>query len=103
MWIEICYELGMDQEERSLPTRECGLKCCSVLHIAVSSYVAPHAGVWIEINSPRFEIFFAKVAPHAGVWIEILFNCIIFSTVVVAPHAGVWIEIFVTLLYLEKT
>ena len=36
-----------------------------------SYIVAPHAGVWIEMNKAVNIEKATRVAPHAGVWIEI--------------------------------
>ena len=35
------------------------------------AHVAPHAGVWIEIQQKIADPDSQAVAPHAGVWIEI--------------------------------
>ena len=55
--------------------------------------VTPHAGVWIEIQSPLHIAQAHQVTPHAGVWIEILKAVFTRSSILVTPHAGVWIEI----------
>ena len=59
----------------------------------VARFVAPLAGVWIEISVLTFLVLHQWVAPLAGVWIEIRLNNVIFMVVTVAPLAGVWIEI----------
>ena len=53
----------------SLPMRERGLKFVFSLALWVS-YVAPHAGAWIEIGTSMGELLRWMVAPHAGAWIE---------------------------------
>ena len=55
--------------ERSLPTRERGLKLLPPLRFR-ASFVAPHAGAWIEIFDDTRELYEFSVAPHAGAWIE---------------------------------
>ena len=42
------------------------------LHINYkTAFVAPHAGAWIETQSPlRLTKWMQAVAPHAGAWIE---------------------------------
>ena len=73
------------------------------------SYVAPFAGVWIEIfqrfstrpMSPsrslrvHFQGIFnlRPVAPFAGAWIEIRWSSPVSTLSAVAPFAGAWIEI----------
>ena len=81
------------------------------------SWVAPHAGAWIEIklcllctaaattSHPtrvrglkwRFicsgSLSISEVAPHAGAWIEIKIWAQKSCPCSVAPHAGAWIEI----------
>ena len=53
VWIEIGIANSMDALLKSLPVRECGLKC-RVLH-SLSSLLAvtPRAGVWIEMELAR--------------------------------------------------
>ncbi len=79
------------------------------------SYVAPHAGAWIETESGHVLEYCGdgslpmrerglkhaghgidtdqlKVAPHAGAWIETLYSDVNRQMARVAPHAGAWIE-----------
>ena len=51
--------------------RERGLKLVVVVGPDVDVTVAPHAGAWIEMASPRLRPLTVVVAPHAGAWIEI--------------------------------
>ena len=51
--------------------RECGLKFHNHLTVCVCNGVTPHAGVWIEMDSPSCSMLALAVTPHAGVWIEI--------------------------------
>jgi len=37
---------------------------------SMMSYVAPHAGAWIETFQPIMSSINFFVAPHAGAWIE---------------------------------
>ena len=71
-WIEMgVFESRCETENRSLPSRERGLK--SFWNPAPIRYpsVAPLAGAWIEINVMDVPVGFAFVAPLAGAWIEI--------------------------------
>ncbi len=56
------------------------------------SYVAPHAGAWIETEEEHKYGFDEGVAPHAGAWIETITWSQPWQTITVAPHAGAWIE-----------
>ena len=53
-------------------TQGCGLKSPSIHRKHKNPTVAPHAGVWIEIEINKSLDALGAVAPHAGVWIEIL-------------------------------
>ena len=55
--------------------------------------VAPLAGAWIEIRSPRLPFSLSVVAPLAGAWIEIFRMASMSILGDVAPLAGAWIEI----------
>ena len=54
----------------SPPTRGRGLKLTAQNPEQVDSYVAPHAGAWIETRYPSDHHTPPHVAPHAGAWIE---------------------------------
>ena len=71
VWIEIAQMTQRKAENRSLPSRECGLKCLLFPRKTVSSRVTPFAGVWIEIFAVLCLTFLLAVTPFAGVWIEI--------------------------------
>ena len=58
-----------------------------------NTFVAPHAGAWIEIAIASANPPLCGVAPHAGAWIEIEYKEEIKNIKTVAPHAGAWIEI----------
>ena len=102
---------------RSLPVRECGLKCLTSINRPVGSKVTPCAGVWIEIlflnyawgpwttSLPvrecglkylcyKYILTRNFVTPCAGVWIEINVSKRVAISGSVTPCAGVWIEIF---------
>ena len=49
VWIEIEIDICRSISRRSLPTRECGLKCQKSKNKLNGIYVTPYAGVWIEI------------------------------------------------------
>ena len=55
-----------------LPTRGCGLKSLDVPDRGPEGRVAPHTGMWIEINMDGSGRQSKKsvVAPHTGMWIE---------------------------------
>ncbi len=101
---------------RSLPVRECGLKCLTSINRPVGSKVTPCAGVWIEIlflnyawgpwttSLPvrecglkylcyKYILTRNFVTPCAGVWIEINVSKRVAISGSVTPCAGVWIEI----------
>ena len=61
--------------------------------VPAASFVAPHAGAWIEISRRSQDCCLQRVAPHAGAWIEMSPVCLPFMGFYVAPHAGAWIEI----------
>ena len=102
-------------DERSLPSRERGLKSCNHLPCYGRRAVAPFAGAWIEMLTGKIWSTWICVAPFAGAWIEIQ-NLSRHRgramslpsrerglkyqrkedklwTVYVAPFAGAWIEI----------
>ena len=64
-----------------------------VARFLLSAHVAPFAGAWIEIKSPRYTPFHLLVAPFAGAWIEIFPVRLLPRPTTVAPFAGAWIEI----------
>ena len=78
----------------SLPTRERGLKFSPTPPLYPLSYVAPHAGAWIEILCIQRVVLSHSVAPHAEAWIEISNVHLCLLRKYVAPHAGAWIEIY---------
>ncbi len=55
---------------KSPPTRGRGLKLPDVNSPILGSFVAPHAGAWIETLHPLSKLPYVQVAPHAGAWIE---------------------------------
>ena len=71
VWIEIQPKQVAKFLERSLPTRECGLKLFSVQSEVHNHDVTPYAGVWIEIMKKVLQNTWQMVTPYAGVWIEI--------------------------------
>ena len=58
-----------------------------------SQGVVPHAGTWIEIQSPDPTVPPVLVVPHAGTWIEMYLQTNMGLDSFVVPHAGTWIEI----------
>ena len=64
--------------QRSLPTRERGLKLSSSTVQDITSVVAPYAGAWIETGGLRFDSSTVVVAPYAGAWIETMKSVTIF-------------------------
>ena len=81
---------------KSLPVRECGLKCFPTGSIPRVDFVTPRAGVWIEISRTSMIAYLVIVTPRAGVWIEIEYGFRISDISRVTPRAGVWIEILLT-------
>ena len=77
----------------SLPTRERGLKSGNVCTYGSDGNVAPYAGAWIEIRQSEIRQETSRVAPYAGAWIEISVPTAGRCTWTVAPYAGAWIEI----------
>jgi len=76
----------------SLPTRERGLKLmarCAQAH-QVTSLPTRERGLKLGIDTVFNET--CDVAPYAGAWIETLAHLPSFGAVVVAPYAGAWIE-----------
>ena len=61
------------QQVLSHPMRVRGLKRPLSLIMSLS-YVAPHAGAWIETVLISCQPLTYVVAPHAGAWIETLFK-----------------------------
>ena len=47
-----------------------GLKRPRTLLLCMCTYVAPHAGAWIETDDRTGLPVGQQVAPHAGAWIE---------------------------------
>ena len=70
---------------RSLPTRECGLKCKHIRFVHIVHIVTPYAGVWIEICIFPANSVSCYVTPYAGVWIEII--CIHIGCSIVRRHS----------------
>ena len=89
--LKLGHVLNPNAPTVSLPSRERGLKQMS-LHPMPQRPVAPFAGAWIETDLARANKGGALVAPFAGAWIETrsLAGCIHGSAV--APFAGAWIE-----------
>ena len=57
--------------QRSLPTRERGLKLQFVQCLFGDTWVAPYTGAWIEILYLKDAGYHPAVAPYTGAWIEI--------------------------------
>ena len=49
-WIEIRISKDLNENYKSFPTRERGLKCFSYVINIIITNVVPHAGTWIEIS-----------------------------------------------------
>ena len=77
----------------SLPSRERGLKCQSVINERKTIVVAPFTGAWIEISGIAPWVGDTTVAPFTGAWIEISSSRAPDSWSLVAPFTGAWIEI----------
>ena len=71
-----------------------GLKYTTHHFHLYTTYVAPLAGAWIEMDLPQLLSKIACVAPLAGAWIEIKTSITKLLNLPVAPLAGAWIEIF---------
>ena len=71
-WIEINGFSLAFAPDKSLPTRERGLKSSPSAASGGREGVAPHAGAWIEISFLRALCTLTPVAPHAGAWIEMV-------------------------------
>ena len=71
-WIEIQCEFGTLLAQRSLPSRERGLKLLILALDVGFAEVAPFTGAWIEIwnQDVRTDVK-VSVAPFTGAWIEI--------------------------------
>ena len=72
VWIEINNMHDRMAIQRSLPLRECGLKCSGMFVLPLMLNVTPLAGVWIEIGRMHIPHYIVYVTPLAGVWIEII-------------------------------
>ena len=71
-WIEIKEEnIRLLEEQKSLPSRERGLKSADRTAGNCAVSVAPLAGAWIEIMGDEYKMPPVGVAPLAGAWIEI--------------------------------
>ena len=79
--------------ERSLPSRERGLKFVEARFKVTVDFVAPLAGAWIEILKRQNVSTKRLVAPFAGAWIEMRRMTTSTQRGCVAPFAGAWIEI----------
>ncbi len=67
-WIEIKSVFELDIVNRSLPSRERGLKLISSVAEEISSLVAPLAGAWIEIfNTAVIESVMVRRSPRGSV------------------------------------
>ena len=80
-------------EQKSLPSRERGLKFVVDENTQIINLVAPLAGAWIEMLFLWPVILPSQVAPLAGAWIEIQKCTRHIVSLEVAPLAGAWIEI----------
>ena len=119
VWIEITITKVPQQEMRSLPLWECGLKLTRSLASTGRIAVTPLVGVWIEITDTGVRPLLYCVTPLVGVWIEIippialliiptslpLWECglkffqngNVSPSEAVTPLVGVWIEIIIYL------
>ena len=70
-WIEISAMMPTISPQRSLPSRERGLKSNEADEVSGAVKVAPFAGAWIEIPHIGYTPRSHPVAPFAGAWIEI--------------------------------
>ena len=93
VWIEIWRRRPIPQPARSLPTRECGLKCHGRIdwRRLYQSLPTRECGLKSVIAPEKLNLLI--VTPYAGVWIEMLSNGKDVLKVTVTPYAGVWIEI----------
>ena len=79
--------------EVSHPMRVRGLKPLIIKFFAGISYVAPHAGAWIETLNNKIGIYRHNMShpmrvrglKHPPYFVNLINN-------IVAPHVGVWIE-----------
>ena len=76
----------------SLPSRERGLKHCSIHFILLAGLVAPFTGAWIETHDAGREAGKENVAPFTGAWIETVYFGGEHPAILVAPFTGAWIE-----------
>ena len=82
---------------RSLPVRECGLKCLTSINRPVGSKVTPCAGVWIEILFLNYAWGpWTTSLPVRECGLKYLCYKYILTRNFVTPCAGVWIEINVS-------
>ena len=80
------------KQNRSLPSRERGLKWVMVMYTCASLEVAPFTGAWIEITSVLRSGLVCEVAPFTGAWIEMTCPATCRRHARVAPFTGAWIE-----------
>ena len=107
--------LELSDSSKSLPSRECGLKCGSVAFSTLAStslpsrecglkLLLPYGKVSFRVSLPSREcglkctcrlvtLLACRVTPFAGVWIEICNYTVKLQVRSVTPFAGVWIEI----------
>ena len=94
-WIEIPAWCYWSTPQKSLPTRERGLKLAHGSLVQKRFGVAPYAGAWIEIAHMEGdnEKFLSLPTQERG----LKFQCsdILLCLFDVAPYAGAWIEILV--------
>ena len=70
-WVEIAEQGKAPRPNKSLPTRERGLKYRLHLIRNQMCKVAPLVGAWVEIKEITLKALDKDVAPHAGAWVEI--------------------------------
>ena len=69
--LKFCTVSKHQRQQRSLPSRERGLKCAGCASLTLIALVAPLAGAWIEMRNENCDVYIFLVAPLAGAWIEI--------------------------------
>ena len=80
------------ESQRSLPSRERGLKQAHRPLDVPAQRVAPFTGAWIETIALGYMDAIANVAPFTGAWIETGDDVLIILPDWVAPFTGAWIE-----------
>ena len=95
VWIEILQSVAkLSSVLKSLPLRECGLKCFTPILSANSCCVTPLRECGLKSLYGGCVCPSRIVTPLAGVWIEIHITIPFPASGGVTPLAGVWIEIW---------